>query len=112
MKKVVAFAIICSILVSCKQKSDYIKVTHDPLMFSRTVYELNNVVMGNNFSPIVASRNYLYAAVAAYEVIAGGYPKQYTSLAGQLHGLTVVPNPDTSKKIDYAFGALLAYCVL
>jgi len=81
MKNIVAFAIICSILVSCKQKGDYTKVTHDPLMFSRTVYELNNVVMGNNFSPIVASRNYLYAAVAAYEVIAGGYPNPYNSLA-------------------------------
>jgi hypothetical protein len=112
MKNIVAFAIICSILVSCKGKSDYTKITHDPLMFSRTVYELNNVVMGNNFSPIVASRNYLYASVAAYEVIAGGYPGKYNSLAGQLHGLQALPKPDTSKKIDYAFAALLSYCVL
>lgn len=112
MKNIVAFAIICSILVSCKGKGDYTKTTHDPLMFSRTVYELNNVVMGNNFSPIVASRNYLYASIAAYEVIAGAYPKKYTSLAGQLHGLTALPKPDTTKKIDYEFAALLAYCVL
>jgi hypothetical protein len=112
MKNIVAFAITCSILVSCKEKSDYTKITHDPLMFSRTVYELNNVVMGNNFSPIVASRNYLYAAVAAYEVIAGGYPNQYNSLAGQLHGLNELPKPDTSKKIDYEFASLLAYCKL
>jgi hypothetical protein len=81
-------------------------------MFSRTVYELNNVVMGNNFSPIVASRNYLYASIAAYEVMAGGYPEQYNSLAGQLHGLKALPKPDTSKKIDYEFAALLSYCVL
>ncbi len=112
MKNIVAFAIICSILVSCKQKGDYVKVTHDPLMFSRTVYQLNNVVMGNNFSPIVASRNYLYASVAAYEVIAAGYPGKYTSLAGQLHQLKAVPQPDTAKKIDYEFAALLAYCKL
>ena len=112
MKNIVAFAIICGILVSCKDKSDYIKVTHDPLMFSRTAYELNNVVMGNNFSPIVASRNYLYAAVAAYEVMAGGYPKAYHSLAGQLHGLTALPKPDSSKKVDFEFAALLAYCKL
>ena len=81
-------------------------------MFSRTVYQLNNVVMGNNFSPIVASRNYLYASIAAYEVIAGGYPDKYTSLAGQLHQLKLVPEPDTTKKIDYEFAALLAYCKL
>jgi PAP2 superfamily len=112
MKNIVAFAIICSILVSCKEKGSYTKITHDPLMFSRTVYELNNVVMGNNFSPIVASRNYLYASIAAYEVMAGGYPAQYNSLAGQLHGLKALPKPDTSKKIDYEFAALLSYCVL
>jgi len=112
MKNIVAFAILCSILVSCKEKGDYTKITHDPLMFTRTVYELNTVVMGNNFSPIVASRNYLYASVAAYEVIAGGYPGQYQSLAGQLHGLKEMPKPDTAKKIDYEFAALLAYCKL
>jgi len=112
MKNIVAFAILCSILVSCKEKADYTKITHDPLMFSRTVYELNTVVMGNNFSPIVASRNYLYASVAAYEVIAGGYPGQYQSLAGQLHGLKELPKPDTAKKVDYEFAALLAYCKL
>ena len=112
MKNIVAFAILCSILVSCKEKADYTKITHDPLMFSRTVYELNTVVMGNNFSPIVASRNYLYASVAAYEVIAGGYPDKYQSLAGQLHGLKQLPKPDTTKKVDYEFAALLAYCKL
>ena len=112
MKNIVAFAIICSIFISCKEKGDYTKITHDPLMFSRTVYELNTVVMGNNFSPIVAGRNYLYASVAAYEVIAGGYPEKYNSLAGQLHGLKEVPKPDTAKKIDYDFAALLAFCKL
>jgi len=112
MKNIVAFAILCSILVSCKEKADYTKITHDPLMFSRTVYELNTVVMGNNFSPIVASRNYLYASVAAYEVIAGGYPDKYQSLAGQLHGLNPLPVADTTKKVDYEFAALLAYCKL
>jgi len=112
MKNIVALAIICSILVSCKEKGDYTKITQDPLMFSRTVYELNTVVMGNNFSPIVASRNYLYASVAAYEVIAGGFPDKYISLGGQLKGLSATPKPDTAKKIDYEFAALLAYCKL
>src|ERR1700712_169851 len=107
MKNIVALAIICSIFGSCKEKGDYAKITHDPLMFSRTVYQLNTVVMGNNFSPIVASRNYLYASVAAYEVIAGGFPGKYTSLAGQLHGLKTLPKPDTAKKVDYEFAALL-----
>mgnify|MGYP003694742989 CR=1 FL=1 len=65
--------------------------------------------MGNNFSPIVASRNYMYASVAAYEVIAAGYPDKYQSLAGQVHGLKSVPKPDPAKKIDFEFAALLAF---
>lgn len=65
--------------------------------------------MGNNFSPVVASRNYLYANVAAYEVIAAGYPSQYNSLAGQLHGLASTPTPDFTKKINFEFASLLAF---
>ena len=97
---------------ACNTKKDYEKIIHDPVLFSNTVHELNNVVMGNNFSPIVASRNYMYASVAAYEVIAAGYPDLYGSLAGQLHGLENVPKPDTSKKIDFEFAALLAFSKL
>lgn len=84
----------------------------DPFLYSATVHELNTVVMGNNFSPIVASRNYLYAAVAGYEAIAAGYPDKYYSLAGQLKGLDYVPKPEQGKKINFEFAALLSYCKL
>jgi len=68
--------------------------------------------MGNNFSPIVASRNYLYANVAAYEVVAGSYPDEYNSLAGQVNGLKAVPKPIDGKPINAEFAALLAFCKL
>ena len=69
--------------------------------------------MGNNFGPImVQSRNYLYASIAGYEEIAGGYPDKYNSLAGQLKGLQPVPQPKAGQKIDFEFSALLAYCKL
>ena len=68
--------------------------------------------MGNNFTLIVASRSYMYAAVAGYEVIAGGYPDHYRSLAGQLHGLCAIPKPPAGKNINYELAALLAYCKL
>jgi PAP2 superfamily len=97
---------------ACNKKDDSQKITSDPFLYSRTVKELNNVVMQNNFAPIVASRNYVYANIAAYEVIAAGNPGQYQSLAGQLNGLTAVPAPDPSKKIDFNFAAILAFCQL
>jgi hypothetical protein len=81
----------------------------NPDTYAKTVYELNTVVMGNGFSPVVASRNYLYANVAAYEVIAAGYPERFNSLAGQLNGLTTLPKPGNNKKIDYEFASLIAF---
>jgi hypothetical protein len=106
------FFIVCSLaLLSCSKK-DYKEVLHDPALYSKTVHELNVVVMGNNFSPIVASRNYMYAAVAGYEAIAAGYPDKYYSLAGQLHGLDKLPKPEAGKAIDFEFASLLAYCKL
>jgi hypothetical protein len=111
MKKLMFLLCMSAFLFACKQKNDYQKLIHDPILFSNTVHELNQVVMGNNFSPIVGSRNYLYASVAAYEVIAAGFPNEYTSLAGQLNGLKDVPKPANSE-IDFEFAALLAYCKL
>jgi len=99
-------------LVACNGKKDYDTVFKDPNLYCATVYQLNTVVMGNNFSPIVASRNYLYANVAAYEVVAGSYPDQYNSLAGQVNGLKAVPKPIAGKSIDAEFAALLAFCKL
>jgi len=99
-------------LVACNGKKDYDAVFKDPNLYCATVYQLNTVVMGNNFSPIVASRNYLYANVAAYEVVAGSYPDEYNSLAGQVNGLKAVPKPIDGKPVNAEFAALLAFCKL
>ena len=112
MKKLLFSIVAAGLLCGCNSKNDYDQVFKDPNLFSRTVYELNGVVMGNNFSPIVASRNYLYASVAAYEVIAAGYPDKYKSLAGQLNGLESVPKAGANQKINFEFASLLAYCQL
>ncbi len=112
MKKFFLFTMMIAILAGCNSKKDYNEVFKNPDLFSKTVYQLNSVVMGNNFSPIVASRNYLYASVAAYEVIAAGYPDKYKSLAGQLNGLHSVPQPQDRTKINFEFASLMAYCKL
>jgi len=106
--------IVCMVtdLVACNSKKDYDAIFKDPGLYCATVYQLNTVVMGNNFPPIIASRNYLYSNVAAYEVIAAGYPAQYNSLAGQLKGLKSVPKPIAGQPVDFEFAALLAFCKL
>ncbi|MBN8853567.1 MAG: phosphoesterase PA-phosphatase [Sphingobacteriales bacterium 50-39] len=100
------------LLTACNTQHDYDKIFKDPLLYSNTVHELNTVVMGNNFGPIVASRNYMYAAVAGYEAMAAGNPDQYQSLGGQLHGLKVIARPGKEKSIDYELASLLAFCKL
>jgi hypothetical protein len=103
-----AMAVIC--FSACQGKHDYEKLFKDPQLYCDAVHELNTVVMGNNFSPIVASRNYLYASVAGYEVIAAGYPDKYNSMAGQLRGLGPVPKPAAGQQIDFELASLLAFC--
>ncbi len=96
-------------IYSCKEKTAYKTYLHNPELFSQTVHELNTVVMGNNFPPMVAARNYVYAAVAAYEVMAATHPDEYQSLAGQVNGLKNISVPAADKKVDEALSALLAY---
>jgi hypothetical protein len=112
MNRLLLIPVTATLFCACHTAHDYDKVFKDPHTYSQTVHELNTVVMGNNFSPIVASRNYMYAAVAGYEVIAGGYPGKFQSLAGQVHGLSPLPAPPAGATIDFEFAALLAYCKL
>lgn len=102
-----AFAAIC--LASCK-KADYQKVTHNPELYRATVKKLNDIVLENNFPPVIASRNYVYANIAAYEVIAAGDPSHYRSLAGQIKHMPAMPKPEKGKDIDFQFASLLSFC--
>jgi hypothetical protein len=112
MTRFLFIACIAICFSACNSSNDYDKIFKDPNLYCDAVHQLNTVVMGNNFGPIVASRNYLYSAVAGYEVIAGGYPDSFPSLAGQLHGLKPLPKPETGKKINFGLASLLAYCRL
>ena len=100
-------AVIC--LVACRKNDEYKTYLHNPELFSQTVHELNTVVMGNNFPPMVAARNYVYAAIAAYEVMVSGRPDEYQSLAGQVNGLKSISLPPANKAADLELAALLAY---
>lgn len=112
MKKILVAGVVAIqvLLFSCSENnSEYIKVTHDPLLYCQTVKKLNDIVLENNFPPIVASRNYAYANIAAYETMVAG-DSGYLSLAGQIKHLPVMPKPDPSKKIDFPFASMLAFC--
>ncbi|MBK6633023.1 MAG: vanadium-dependent haloperoxidase [Chitinophagaceae bacterium] len=81
---------------------------NDPVLFSKTVKELNNVVMQNGFPPIIASRNYAYASIAAYETMVLG-DDRFLSLAGQIKHLPAMPAQDTAE-VNFQYASLLAFC--
>ncbi len=99
------------IAVSCfackRQDKDYKKYTGDPLLFSRTVKQINDVVLNNNFPPVIASRNYTYASIAAYECVAAG-DSSYQSLGKQLRQLGALPKP-LQLPVDYNLAAVLSF---
>jgi hypothetical protein len=107
MKRFLMMLCMAVCLFACKQK-DYTKYTHDPLLYCKTVKKLNDVVLYNNFTPVVASRNYAYANIAAYECVAAG-DTNYLSLSGQIRDLPPMPRPSAGEKIDYQLASLLAF---
>lgn len=104
-------AAIILIMSSCTSK-DYTDVIHDPALYRETVKKLNDIVLENNFPPMIASRNYAYANIAAFEVIAAGDEQNYNSLAGQIKHFTHVPRPPKDEAVDFHFAALLAFCTV
>lgn len=97
------------LMISCgKQSHDYKKVFSDPVLYCKTVKKLNDVVLENNFPPMIASRNYVYANIAAYECMVAG-DSDYNSLAGQIKHLPALPKPEKGKEIDFHLAALMAF---
>src|SRR5215510_9020635 len=109
MKKYFWLASVGFLILSCKQRShDYGKVFSDPVLYCKTVKKLNDIVLENNFPPMIASRNYAYANIAAFEVIAAG-DSNYHSLSGQIKNMPAMPKPAAGSKVDYQLAALLAF---
>ena len=77
-------------------------------MYRLTVKKLNDIILENNFPPMIGSRNYVYANIAAYEVVAAG-DENFNSLSGQIRHLKAIPKPVDASKIDFPFASLLAF---
>ena len=109
VKTILFFLIVSS--VSCTQKNsnkNYKEFFSNGVLYNKTVKALNDVVLENNFPPVIASRNYAYANIAAYECLVAGN-SNYISLSGQIKHLPVMPRPDAGKEINFPLAALLAF---
>ena len=106
-KSVWAWLSLCVLFIACNQKEYTVQPGH-PSLYSKTVKKLNDIVLENNFPPMIASRNYVYANIAAYECVAAG-DSSYLSLAGQVGHMPPMPTPTPGKPIDFSLAALLAF---
>ncbi|MEM8906379.1 MAG: vanadium-dependent haloperoxidase [Bacteroidota bacterium] len=94
---------------ACEQVNPNFQEAADrPEWIHRSVKKLTDVIVHDIFSPPVASRNYAYPMIAAYEVLRQGSPN-YQSLAGQLNGLEVVPQPQADQTYCYPLAAVHAF---
>ena len=108
-KNLLLFLIAGFLLTSCSKNNKYEKTFSDPQLYRKTVKKLSDVMVDNIFSPAVASRNYAYSNLAAYEVIAA-LDSQYVSLKGQINDLKEIPSPEKGKKYNMGLSSVIAYC--
>lgn len=103
--------LVLVVFIGCSEKEnkDYAKIFDDQLLYCKTVKKLNDVVLENNFPPMIASRNYAYATIAAFECVAAG-DANYISLAGQIKHMPAMPKTEAGKEIDFSLAALFAFC--
>jgi len=109
MKQFLFFVAFATALAGCRDNGTrYTTFTSDPLAYCKTVKDLNNIVLENNFPPMVAARNYVYANIAAYECMAAG-DTSWQTLSGQVRHMPAMPRPPAGSVIDYDLAALLAF---
>ncbi len=91
---------------SCSQKQE-IKLS-DSEILHQNMDQLTQVIIYDVFTPPVASRLYVYAAIASYEAIrfnSEGAP----SIAAKLNGFGSLPEPEKNIQYDYTLAASKAF---
>ena len=100
--------LFCGLLISCAgNDSEWRTKVEHPAFLHRSVKQVTDVIVHDIFSPPVASRIYAYMSVAAYEA-AIHHDNKYTTLAGQLPGLTPVPQPQEGLEYCYQLASIEA----
>lgn len=96
-------------LFACTPSDAWKEKAANPEWAHRSMKRVTDVIVHDIFSPPVASRVYAYTSVAGYEALRPDYPN-YQTLAGQLRGLTPVPQPEEGK--EYCLPLASAHAML
>src|ERR1700730_2230812 len=107
MKKLIIlfFCLFCRICVHAQAKP----WSNDAEPLHRAVKALTDVIVHDIFSPPVASRIYVYANIAAYEVLVKEHAAEYRSLYKQVKSFPEIPS--SNKKISASLASIYS-CLL
>lgn len=100
-------------LSNCRkaEPGDYRNAAANPEYLHSAEQKLTEVMVHDIFSPVVASRIYLYANLAAYEALVPAHP-DYQSLAGQLRDLDSIPQPQKGQQYCHPLASLKAFMAI
>ncbi len=96
------------IFINCKSyNANYHQEVNNSEFIHASMKKLTDVIVHDIFSPPVASRNYVYTSIAAYE--AGRFmDSTYISLAGQIKEMPKIIEPDNDKTYSYSIASNIA----
>jgi len=101
-------AFLAMAYTSCKSyNQDYQTAANDPKYIHQSMKKLTDVIIHDIFSPPVASRNYVYPSIAAYEAARWMDPS-YKSLFGQLTDMPAIKAPESNQEYAYGIAATSA----
>src|SRR6187402_2965337 len=95
-------------VIACKNATYDPSLTANTSLIHHSVEKTTEIIVHDIFSPVVAGRIYAYSSIALYETLRQE-KKKYKSFAGQLHGLTDIPEPPKGEKIDINLAGLHAF---
>lgn len=103
------FSLFIFLLVGCEKKNpNFQKEVENAEYLHRSMLALTSVIKHDLFPPMIASRIYAYAHVAAYEAM-NPHTGQYISMAGQLNQLSELPKPEAGKEYCFPVASIKAY---
>ncbi len=105
MKKI-GVLLVAIVFFACNKMSEPIVVSPDEL--HKSIDKVTEIMIHDIFSPPVASRIFAYPNIAAYEIIAL-HNDDYTSLVNQVRELKTIPEPDSTRQVNYRLAALIAH---
>ncbi|MDZ7879741.1 MAG: vanadium-dependent haloperoxidase [Saprospiraceae bacterium] len=103
--------VVALLFAACeKPNPNFQQEAANPEFMHRSMQALTSVIKHDLFPPMIGSRIYGYAHIAAYEALnPNGLPPQYQSLAGQIKGLSDIPKPENGKQYCFPLAAVKAY---